>query len=421
MTPIPGGGYTVTLTKATLDDAYSVFKLNTTVSGGTTIYADGAEPAGSSGLRPQLRVPSAAVAGDAPNSTASKGLFTCDNPEAAQTVAVSFDLRDFSWEVSIDASKPYARVVANSSPKLTVSLSSSVAQTCKLNTDAFTWKIPFTLFAVPLTLVVHPSLEVTGSGAVTAEATLNPKLSTGVVIEGGTSRPIGSLTASASAKLDGKVSVDAFLGVTAGVTLPGEGEGTAGLTLTAGPRAQVAFNDRGCTTLSAGVRVSAEVFVSVFVNKWAATLAVYAPDRGGVYDSCSGQTVSTCAYPQLQLDGSSGAGIAPPMTVGVYYDAVWRFKALDGCGPWTFSLFVGQFASAPAAFKLSDEPVFENGQFVGRHVFGLPQKGGQAGGRGQVGLGYVRPDNGKSAQTSVCWRVKATPDESDFPCPPLDN
>lgn len=329
VSPSPGGGYTVTLTKATLDDAYSVFKLNTTVSGGTTTYADGSEPG--TNPAPQLRRPAAATTGGGPNTTLAKGAFSCDKPSASDDVKVAFDFSNVSFDVAIDAGQPYARVVATVSPKLTVTYTAEAAQHCKLNADAFSYRIPIAVAGVPLQIVVHPTVELDASAKLVASVTLTPTLTTGIAVLGGTASPIGSLTATASATIDGTVTVDAFLGITGVIALPGGGEGTAGLSLTGGPRGQVELNDQRCITVSAGVKAYGEVFVSTLVNKWQATLATFEPALQQVYSSCTAGPPPNVTYGSHCRPGTPVEFTVPPLQNGVPYDEFWNISYMANC------------------------------------------------------------------------------------------
>lgn len=256
-----GGERVVTTTPATLDEAYSSYR----VAVSTALTDEQVAIAGTgSGDRAAAAAPSFGGGWSAVD-------FTCTGPGGSPSVTITADLSDVHADISLDANvfEPYLNVLITARPRFEVNTGFTGAASCRLTSDALTATIPVSA-APPLLLVLRPQLTLSADGEVSVGSWWEPRVAVGFQARKDGVFESHGFGVDADLQVVGTGSSSAMLGLGAELSLAGRvGAGGA-----FGPVVEVLVDVvTGCVEVSAALRVDLTVEADVFVREWLFTVA----------------------------------------------------------------------------------------------------------------------------------------------------
>lgn len=256
-----GGERVVTTTPATLDEAYSTFRVS--VSTALTDEQVGVA-ATASGGRSAAAAPSFGGGWSAVD-------FSCTGPGGKPSVSVTADLSDVHADISMDANvfEPYLNVLVTARPRFEVNTGFTGAASCRLTSAALTATIPVSP-APPLLLELRPQLTLSADGEVSIGSWWEPRAAVGFQARKDGVTESHGFGIAADLQVVGEGSLTAMLGLGAELSLAGR----VGLGGAFGPALEVLVDVvTGCVEVSAALRLDLTVEADVFVREWVFTVA----------------------------------------------------------------------------------------------------------------------------------------------------
>ena len=329
VTSVTGGAdgtRVVTLTPATLDEAYSTFDVSTSqqltdsdvvetsaIQGG----ASAAQTQGSASVgqalseaatpvslmsRTEPAVPATGDSGVGYDLT--KTQFDCDGTGAGPTVAVTADLSDTSVDLSLDANPaaPSIHFLVAADPVFDLNVGFTGQVTCTLAGERLMQvKIPVAA-TPPLVVDLYPVLTLTAGGQASVQFEWKPRAAVGFDEGPGIDSETHGFGSSGSVGISATAGADLFLGLGAELTLAGQ----VGVGGDLGPDLSVLYDAHGaCVTVSGALKADLTANADVFVKDWSFALASGIFGSLQLYTNCGG------ASPSAQPSASPSVTAAP--------------------------------------------------------------------------------------------------------------
>ena len=358
-----GGAHVVTLSPASLDEAYSTFNVSTSqtvtdsdvvqtpvTQAGQTQSTSATPISLMSHIEPAA--PSAGSSGSGYDLT--KTQFDCQGSGAGPTIAVTADLSDTSVDLSLDANPaaPNIHFLITSDPVFDLNLGFTGQVTCKLaGQRLLEIKIPVAA-TPPLAVDLYPVVTLTAGGQASLQFEWKPRAELGFDKGPGIDSETHGFGSSSKVGISATAGADLFLGLDAEITLAG----AIGVGGDIGPDLSVLYDaSHVCVTVDGELKADLTADAHVFVKDWAFALATGVFGKLQLYTNCNGASAS--AQPLAMSANLPTGAVGQP-----YNGAV---TATGGDPPYTFSRSSG---SLPDGLSLSSAGA----------VTGTPQSSGSA-------------------------------------------
>jgi len=364
VTAVTGGGaHVVTLSPASLDEAYSTFNVSTsqTVTDSDVVQTPVTQvgQTQSTSATPislmshvEPAAPSAGTSGSGYDLTKTE--FDCQGSGAGPTIAVTADLSDTSVDLSLDANPaaPNIHFLITSDPVFDLNLGFTGQVTCKLaGQRLMEIKIPVAA-TPPLVVDLYPVVTLTAGGQASVQFEWKPRAAVGFDKGPGIDSETHGFGSSTKIGISAGAGADLFLGLDAELTLAGQ----IGVGGDIGPDLSVLYDaSHVCITVDGELKADLTADANVFVKDWVFALATGVFGKLQLYTNCNG--VSASAQP-LAMSANLPAG-----AVGQAYSGA--VTATGGDPPYTFAVSSG---SLPDGLSLSSAGA----------VRGTPQSSGSA-------------------------------------------
>jgi len=363
------GSHVVTLSPATLDQAYSTFNVSTSqvVTDSDVVQAPGGQ-AGQTQTTSATPLPgrqatpaattSAATASGPPraeltSSTSydlSDSAFTCEGSGAGPSISLSADLSKMSVDLSLDANPaaPNIHFLITADPVFDINLGFTGTVTCKLSVARFL-EIQVPIPATPgLVVDIYPVITLSADGQASIDFEWSPRAAVGFDKGPGISSEVHAFGSSGQVKISATAGADLFLGFEADLDLAGR----VGVGGDLGPDLSASYDARtACLTAQGATEVQLSANANIFVKSWNFALATGTFGARQLYQSCNASSPSALTV-SADLPGG---------TVGTSY--VGTVTAAGGDGPYTFALHAG---ALPAGLSMNSQGI----------VSGTPQSAG---------------------------------------------
>jgi hypothetical protein len=334
-----GGAHVVTLTPATLDEAYSQFNVSTsqTLTDSDIVPAAATQAsqtrstsATSVSLMSHIEpaAPAAGTSGLGYDLTNTQ--FDCQGTGAGPTVAVTADLSDTSVDLSLDANPaaPNIHFLITSDPVFDLNLGFTGQVTCKLaGQSLLEVRIPVAA-TPPLVVDLYPVLTLTAGGQASVQFEWKPRAAVGFDEGPGIDSETHGFGSSSKVDISATAGADLFLGLDAEITLAG----AIGVGGDLGPDLSVVYDAKKvCVTVTGELKADLTADADVFVKHWSFALASGVLATLQLWTNCGGASPS--AQP-LAMSANLPAG-----TVGQPYSGA--VTATGGDPPYTFTVSDG--------------------------------------------------------------------------------
>jgi len=373
----PGGATVVTLTPATLDQAYSAFDVSTSqtltssdvqITGsqdGTPASgqadAVAAAPLSAGAPTASSAQPARLTADDAPSFgyDLNDAAFTCTGSAGPQ-IALTADLSNMSVDLSLNAdpTAPNIHFLVTADPVFDINVGFTGTMDCKLSDDKFlTATIPVP-GAPELDVTFSPYIELTADGQASIDFTWSPRAALGFDKGPGINSETHGFGSSSSVGISASADADLFLGFDLEISLAGR----IGVGGDFGPDLPATYtSSTGCVTVNGQLKADLTADANDFVQDWSFTLASGTFDESQLYQKCGATSTSTStstAAPGLVLPA-----VLPDGTAGQSYSGA--VTASGGDAPYTVTLSAG---SLPVGLSISSDGT----------ISGTPQSAGSS-------------------------------------------
>jgi hypothetical protein len=305
-------GDAVTLSPATLDQAYSTFNVSTsqalTDSDVTSSTSAGqamttaATPMG----HPRPGAGRAFLARDLDDPTASFGYnlgdaaFSCQGSGGGPSISLTADLSKISVDLSLNAdpTAPNIHFLVTAFPVFSIDVGFTDKLTCKLSDDEFlTAQIPIP--GTPgLFVDLSPVVQITAEGQATIDFQWSPRAALGFDKGPGINSESHGFGSSGSVGITATADADLYLGFNVDLTLAGR----IGVGGDFGPDLPASYDaSTGCITVDGQLKADLTADASVFVKDWTFTLASGTFLESQLYSKCD-------PSPTTSSSGSTGSG-----------------------------------------------------------------------------------------------------------------
>jgi len=299
-----GGASAVTLSPATLDQAYSTFDIS---SSQVLTDSDVAESSGTSAgqtlTAAAAPLDAARAAGPAPAAAAREladqtpsfgydlddAAFTCEGSGGGPTIGLTADLSKISVDLSLDANPaaPNMHFLVTADPVFDIKVGFAGKLDCKLSDDKFlTAKIPIP--GTPgLFVDLGPVIELTADGQASIDFQWKPRAAFGFDKGPGIDSEAHGFGSAGSVGISATADADLFLGFSVDITLVGQ----IGVGGDFGPDLPASYDSStGCVTVDGQLKADLTAEADIFVKDWSFTLATGTFDKSQLYQKCGAQT-----------------------------------------------------------------------------------------------------------------------------------
>ena len=310
-----GGAHMVTLSPATLDQAYSTFNVSTSQvltdsdivqapasSAGQTLTTDATPLSGTP-------LPAQDLADQTPrlDSNLSNAAFTCTgsgNPTITLTADLSKTKVDFTL-ITTDPLKPSIHFLITANPVFNINVGFTGALSCELADGQFL-QAPIPIPGTPDLMVdLNPVFTLDADGQVSIDFQWDPRASFGFDEGPGLNMEAYGFGSSGSVGIKGTADADLFLGLSADVTLAGR----IGVGGDLGPDLAASYDSStGCVTVNGQLKADLTAHAYVFVKNWTFTLATGVFDTRQLYHACGAADTGTTPSPPPSSTSSAGTG-----------------------------------------------------------------------------------------------------------------
>jgi hypothetical protein len=320
-----GGTSTVTLSPATLDQAYSTFDIS---SSQVLTDSDVAESSGTSAGQPltvaATSMDATRTAAPAPaasvrtlaDQTPSFGYdlndaaFTCEGSGGGPTIGLTADLSKISVDLSLDAnpSAPNMHFLVTADPVFNIDVGFTGKLDCTLSDDKLlTAKIPIP--GTPgLFVDLGPVVELTADGQASIDFQWEPRAALGFDKGPGIDSETHGFGSSGGVGISATADADLFLGFSVDITLAGQ----IGVGGDFGPDLPASYDSStGCVTVDGQLKADLTAEADIFVKDWSFTLATGTFDKSQLYQKCG-----STSPPPPTAGGTAGSGTAGSGTAG---------------------------------------------------------------------------------------------------------
>jgi hypothetical protein len=354
-----GGTSVVTLSPATLDQAYSTFDVSTSqvVTESDVVQASG-DAAGQAQTTSATRLPAtrAAPVSTAPVSAApvasvpatatvaaardladqvsdpgydlSNTAFSCDGSGAGPTMSLTADLSQMSVDLSLDANPaaPNIHFLITADPVFDINFGFTGTVTCKLSAERFL-EIQIPIPATPgLVVDIYPVVTLSAGGQASIQFQWAPRAAVGFDKGPGIDSEVHGFGSSGSVGINATAGADLFLGFEADLTLAGR----VGVGGDLGPDLSATYDaGSGCVTVDGALKTDLSASANVFVKSWTFALATGTFASRQLYSKCGASTSpspssTASSSPPSPAPSSSAPGsydwtattVAPPGNLG---------------------------------------------------------------------------------------------------------
>ncbi len=307
VTAVSGGAdgtNVVTLSPATLDQAYSTFNVSTsqTVTDSDVVQAAGSQAgqslttdatplSGAQGVAaagaPTVARDLAAATSD-PGYNLSKSAFSCDGSGAGPTLSLTADLSKMSVDLSLDANPaaPNIHFLITADPVFDINLGFTGTVTCTLSAAHFL-EIEVPIPATPgLVVDIYPVVTISADGQVSIDFEWSPRAAVGFDKGPGISTEVHAFGSSGDVTVSATAGADIFAGFEADLTLAGR----VGVGGDLGPDLSATY-DAGtqCVTVDGATKTDLSASADVFVKKWSFALATGVFGTRQLFHECGAQ------------------------------------------------------------------------------------------------------------------------------------
>jgi hypothetical protein len=316
----PGGAAAVTLTPATLDQAYSDFNVSTshTVTSSDVVQAPGSQggqtqsagaalmpgqTAPATGHTAEARLLAQQASGTGYNLSAAE--FTCSGG-AGPTISLTADLSNMSVDLSLNADPvaPYMSFLVTADPVFNVNVGFTGTVTCKLASHYLEIQVPIP--ATPGLLVdIYPVVTLSAGGQASINFQWKPRAVVGFTKGNGINDEVHAFGSSGSVGISASAGADLFLGYEADLTLAGR----VGVGGDLGPDLSADY-DAGtqCVTVNGATEVGLSASANVFVKNWTFALATGTFDQRQLYQKCGATSTGPGSTSTGSGSTSTGSG-----------------------------------------------------------------------------------------------------------------
>ena len=280
VTPKPDGTTEVATVPATLDEAYSTFKV--------AVSADLSE-SDVSVVRSDGR-----AQGTPFKLNLSKANFSCTGP--GPTITIAADLSRIHLDFNLDIWRPSIYFLLDVRPVFELGLGITGQVTCTLAGGALLKaRIPIAA-TPPIDITLEPVVTLSAGGQVSVNFRWEPSMTFGFERAPGVSQDFRSFGSTGSVGVSGSAGMELFAGLSAKLSLAG---GRAAVTGEFGPVLTAQIDTAGCRTVEAALRVQLSAEIDLFIKNWTFALATGTFAKRRIYSSCK---------PGLRSWGSNYAG-----------------------------------------------------------------------------------------------------------------
>jgi len=296
----PDGATVVTLTPATLDQAYSTFDVSTshTVTSSDVVQAPGSQ-AGQTQSTGAALMPGQAARTTARSAQArdlaqqaagtgynlSESAFTCTGSGAGPAISLTADLSKMSVDLSLNANPtaPNIGFLVTADPVFDVNVGFTGTVTCKLSAAHFL-EIQVPVPAAPgLVVDIYPVVTLSAGGQASIDFQWAPRAAVGFVRGPGISSEVHAFGSSGNVKISATAGAELFLGYEADVKLGGR----IGVGGDLGPDLNAEYDaSTTCVTVDGATEVGLSASADVFVKNWTFALATGKFGERQLYRKC---------------------------------------------------------------------------------------------------------------------------------------
>ena len=290
-----GGTHVVTLSPATLDQAYSTFDVSTsqTLTNSDVVQAPGgsAGQTQSIGATPMSADQEAAPSADPTSGfgfNISKAAFTCKG-SGDSTITLTADLSKINVDLSLNAnpSAPSIHVLITADPVFDINVDFTGTVTCEL-ADAHFLQAHILIPATPGLMVdLNPVLTLDAHGDVSIDFQWDPRAALGFDKGPGISSEVHGFGSSGDVAIKATADADLYMGLHADISLAGR----VGVGGDFGPDLPASYDSgTGCVTVDGRAKADLTASADVFVKSWSFTLASGTFDERQLFHACGPQT-----------------------------------------------------------------------------------------------------------------------------------
>jgi hypothetical protein len=338
-----GGTHVVTLSPATLDQAYSTFDVSTSqaLTNSDVVQAPGgsAGQTQSIGATPMSAGQEAAPSADPTSGfgfNISKAAFTCKG-SGDSTITLTADLSKINVDLSLNAnpSTPSIHLLITADPVFDINVDFTGTVTCEL-ADAHFLQAHILIPATPGLMVdLNPVLTLDAHGDVSIDFQWDPRAALGFDKGPGINSEVHGFGSSGNVAIKATADADLYMGLHADISLAGR----VGVGGDFGPDLPASYDSgTGCVTVDGRAKADLTASADVFVKSWSFTLASGTFDERQLFHACG-----LNGLPPLAISDNLPGG-----TVGTPYTGT--VSATGGSAPYTFTLASG---SLPDGLSLS--------------------------------------------------------------------
>jgi hypothetical protein len=329
VTAVSGGAdgtSVVTLSPATLDQAYSTFDVSTSqaVTESDVVQASG-NAAGQAQTTSATQLPATATVAAArdladqasdPGYDLSNTAFSCDGSGAGPTMSLSADLSKMSVDLSLDANPeaPDIHFLITADPVFDINFGFTGTVTCKLSAARFL-EIQIPIPATPgLVVDIYPVVTLSAGGQASIQFQWAPRAAVGFDKAPGIDSEVHAFGSSGSVGINATAGADLFLGFEADLTLAGR----VGVGGDLGPDLSATYDaGTGCVTVDGALKADLSASANVFVKSWTFALATGTFAARQLYSKCGG-SASTSPSPSSTASSSPPSPAPSSSTPGSY-------------------------------------------------------------------------------------------------------
>jgi hypothetical protein len=322
------GTHVVTLSPATLDQAYSTFDVSTSqaLTNSDVVQA----PSGQTGPGGQTQSTEAtpmsgthaAAPADSPTSgfgfNISKASFTCKGSDDS-AITLTADLSKINVDLSIDAnpSAPNIHFLITADPVFDINVDFAGTVTCEL-ADAHFLQAHILVPATPGLMVdLNPVLTFDAHGDVSIDFQWAPRAALGFDKGPGISSEVNGFGSSGNVTITATADADLYMGLHADISLAGR----VGVGGDFGPDLPASYDSgTGCVTVDGRAKADLTADADVFVKSWSFTLASGTFDERQLFHKCGAQ--ATPSSPSSSSPAPSDPSSSPTGQGAVGWTAI---------------------------------------------------------------------------------------------------
>jgi hypothetical protein len=301
-------GESVTLSPATLDQAYSTFDVSSSqVLTDSDVSESTDSPAGQTDSVAATPMDATTAADAAPSFgyDLNDAAFTCDGSDGGPTITLTADLSKISVDLSLDANPaaPNMHFLVTADPVFGINVGFTGKLDCKLSDDKFlTAKLPIP--GTPgLFVDLGPVVELTADGQASIDFQWEPRAAFGFDKGPGVDSETHGFGSSGSVGISASADAELFLGFSVDITLAGQ----IGVGGDFGPDLPASYDSStGCVTVDGQLKADLTAEADVFVKDWSFTLATGTFDKSQLYQKCGAQTSPSQTSTSSAAPSSSG-------------------------------------------------------------------------------------------------------------------